>query len=227
MKPVHYLPPRAVVKESKTSSKVRIVYNGSSKASKNLPSLNDCLLKGPSSNPLIIELLLRLRLNPAAFVCNIQKAFLQISLKENERNVLHCLWVDDTFTNNLSILIYRFCWVIFGLTSSPFLLNATLREHFKQYLESEPEYDVIHSLMISLFVDDFIGDGDDVYNKFTKLAGILTEASFCIHKFISNDEYVTKRYNYWVVTTYVIKSALRRMFMMFLKYLGTIQMINY
>ena len=50
--------------------------------------------------------------------------------------------------------------------------------------------------MISLFVDDFIGgggDGDDVYNKFTKLVGILKEASFCIHKFISNDENVTKK----------------------------------
>ena len=157
MKPVHYLPHRAVVKESKTSSKVRIVYNGSSKASKNLPSLNDCLLKGPSLNPLIIELLLRFRLNPAAFVCDIQKAFLQISIKENERNVLRFLWVDDPFSNSPSILIYRFCRVIFGLTSSSFLLNATLREHFKKYLESDPESDVIHSLMISLFVDDFIG----------------------------------------------------------------------
>ena len=131
MKPVHYLPRRAVVKESKTSSKVGIVYNGISKASKNLPSLNDCLLKGPSLNPLIIELLLRFRLNPAAFVCDIQKAFLQISIKENERNVLRFLWVDDPFSNSPSILIYRFCRVIFGLTSSPFLLNATLREHFK------------------------------------------------------------------------------------------------
>ena len=72
--------------------------DGSAKAAKDLPSLNDCLLKGPSLNPLIIEILLRFRLYPVAFVCDIQKkAFLQISIKKEERDALRFLWVDDPF----------------------------------------------------------------------------------------------------------------------------------
>ena len=193
-KPVHYLPHRAVVRDDKTSSKVRIVYDGSAKVSKDLPSLNDCLLKGPSLNPLIIEILLRFRLYPVAFVCDVQKAFLQINIKKEDRDVLRFLWVDDPFKADTEIVTYRFCRVLFGLTSSPFLLNGTLREHFKKYIDTNPE--IVNSLMKSLFVDDFAGGGQndvDVYKKFTCLIEILKEASFNVHKFFSNDENLNEK----------------------------------
>ena len=69
--PIHYLPHRGVVRENRPSTKLRIVYDASSKAGKHLPSLNECLLKGPSLNPLIIEIMLRFRLHNIAFVCEI------------------------------------------------------------------------------------------------------------------------------------------------------------
>ena len=191
--PIHYLPHRPVVKEDKTSSKVRIVYNGSSKLSKELPSLNDCLLKGPSMNPLILELLLRFRLNPTAFVCDIKKAFLQIGIKSSERDLLRFFWVDDPFKETPKVLEYRFCRVLFGLTCSPFILNATLREHLKKYLNvAEP---LVISLINSLFVDDIIGGDTNVEMakiKFDKLVQILKEAHFELHKFVSNDANFTQ-----------------------------------
>ena len=192
---VHYLPHRPVIRTEKETTKIRIVYNASSKLSKEQPSLNDCLLKGPSMNPLIIEILLRFRIHPTAFVCDIEKAFLQICIKQSERDFLRFFWVDDPFKENPTIISYRFCRVLFGLTCSPFLLNATLREHFRKYLRADdPLYEMIVSILVSLFVDDNVGGGDNTTNAFTKfrkLVEILQDASFHVHKFVSNDTELT------------------------------------
>ena len=199
---IHYLPHRAVVQEKKrnTSSWVRIVYNGSFKREKNVPSLNECLLKGPSLNPLIIEILIRFRIHPVAFVCDIKKAFLQIMIKEDQRDLLRFLWVDDPLKDDPNIIKYRFCRVLFGLSSSPFLLNGTLREHFRKHIELNPMADVIVSLLLSLFVDDFAGGGsdcDDVFGKFMKLVEILSDANFQVHKFFSNSTPLVNKVQIW------------------------------
>ena len=54
---VHYLPHHAVVKQEKTTTKIRIVYDASAKGKG--PSLNDCLLAGPSFNQRIFDILVR------------------------------------------------------------------------------------------------------------------------------------------------------------------------
>ena len=45
---VHYLPHHGVVREDKDTTKLRVVYDASSKSSG--PSLNECLYKGPKFN---------------------------------------------------------------------------------------------------------------------------------------------------------------------------------
>ena len=72
---VHYLPHRGVKRETSETTKLRVVYDASSK-SNGAPSLNDCLFKGPSLTPHLFDVLLRFRLFPVAFICDIQKAFL-------------------------------------------------------------------------------------------------------------------------------------------------------
>ena len=53
---VTYLPHRAVVRENKSTTKVRIVYDASAKNKG--PSLKECLYKGPCLNPLLYDILL-------------------------------------------------------------------------------------------------------------------------------------------------------------------------
>ena len=61
---VHYLPHRAVVKDEKTSTKVRMVCDGSAR-SRNQASLNDVLYSGPC--PLLYDIILRFRIGEKSY----------------------------------------------------------------------------------------------------------------------------------------------------------------
>ena len=143
--------------EDKNTSKIRTVFDAS--ARNEGPSLNDCLYKGPQLTPLIFDILHRFRTYPVALTSDIEKAFLQISIEPMERNYLRFLWYDDVFSDFPKLKWLRFARVIFGVTSSPFLLNGTIRKHIGNY-----KYDQAFSEKIenSFYVDDFSG-GDTYY----------------------------------------------------------------
>jgi len=61
-----------------------------------------------------------------ALAADIDKAFLIVSIAEKDRDVLRFLWIDDITKDEPKITL-RFKQVMFGVSSSPFLLNPTLR----------------------------------------------------------------------------------------------------
>ena len=126
---VHYLPHHAVIRKDKDTTKIRIVYDASAKSEG--PSLNQCLHTGPKFHQRIADLLLRFRVYPVAVVADIEKAFLMIQVAEEDRDVLRFLWVKDLTTEPPEIIELRFARVIFGVSSSPFLLNATIKYHLE------------------------------------------------------------------------------------------------
>ena len=163
----HYLPHRRIIREDKTSTRLRVVFDASSKF--NGPSLNNCLYKGPSSNPLLHEVLLRFRSYQIAITADISKAFLQISVAPEDRDYMRFLSFDDVLADCPTFERNRFARVIFGVNSSPFLLAATLRIHLDRYNEIDPDF--VKRVLRSLYVDDFssrtnnVEKGVDLYKK--------------------------------------------------------------
>ena len=127
----HYLPHHAVRKDSVTTP-IRVVFNCSSKAAKNVACLNDCLYVGPNLTELLGDVLLKFRTKEFGFVADISKAFLRIGLKEHDRNYTKFLWPENPFQPDGKYKVYRFKSVLFGSCSSPFLLCGTLRHHFQK-----------------------------------------------------------------------------------------------
>ena len=68
---------------------MRVVYDASARSSG--PSLNDCLYVGPKFNQKTLEVLLRFRSYPIAWIADIEKAFLMISMAPKDRDVLRFL----------------------------------------------------------------------------------------------------------------------------------------
>ena len=148
---VHYLPHRGVVRQDKTSSKLRIVYDGSAKS--NGPSLNDCLYTGPKFDQSIFDILLRFRVHKVALAGDIEKAFLMVSIMKQDRDSFRFLWIRDIRA------VLRFTRVVFGVKSSPFLLNATIHQHMQKYREVDPSF--VDTFLSSIYVDDVsIGSAD-------------------------------------------------------------------
>ena len=80
----HYLPHRPVLKENSTTP-VRPVFDASARI-QNRPPLNQCLHCGSNLIELIPDILLPFRENKFGVVADIKKAFLQISIRKEERD---------------------------------------------------------------------------------------------------------------------------------------------
>ena len=83
-----YLPYKAVIREDAESTKLRVVYDASSKSNMNEPSLNECLEKGPPLQNTLRDVFVRNRIKPVVLCANLRKAFLQIRIREREGDVL-------------------------------------------------------------------------------------------------------------------------------------------
>ena len=88
-----YMPHKAVIRESAQTTKVRIVYDASAKPNSNSPLLNDCLETGPSLQNFLWDILVRTRLRPVLLCGDIEKAFLQIRIRENDGDALRFHWI--------------------------------------------------------------------------------------------------------------------------------------
>lgn len=62
----------------------------------NCPSLNDCLLTETNLNPDPLNILERFRLHPIAFMADITKALLQISINDKNRGIFRFIWLTGT-----------------------------------------------------------------------------------------------------------------------------------
>ncbi|GBL89988.1 hypothetical protein AVEN_178394-1 [Araneus ventricosus] len=151
--PCHCLPHRHIVKENSTT-RIRPVLDSSAKQ-KGSPSLNNCLEKGLNLIELIPSILHRCRMNRIGVSADIRTAFLQMSLCPKVKNYLRFVW----YGTDGKLKYYRHCKVVFGVTSSPFLLVSVIQyllESTVKELNGNPKYkvDIIEQLKKSFYVDN-------------------------------------------------------------------------
>jgi hypothetical protein len=184
--PVHFLPHHPVIKNSSSTTKIRLVYDASARSNKNSACLNDCLQRGPIMLPDLCHIIMRFRAYQTVVISDIEKAFLMISLQPHDRDVTRFLWFADdqnpsSSQNNLSV--YRFCRVPFGIKSSPFLLAATIQHHLRS--EGTP---LAKQLSKDIYVDNLVSGVDDMqplqYYRETK--AIFQRAGMNLQEFCSN-----------------------------------------
>ncbi|XP_025265103.1 uncharacterized protein LOC112638181 [Camponotus floridanus] len=119
-----YLPHHGVLRETSTTTKLRVVFNGSQLTPLGT-SLNASLLTGTNLLPALADVLLRWRWHRYVFVADIEKMYRQILIHPDDRNHQRIFWrhraADD-------IREYRLRTVTYGLACAPFLAIRTLHQ---------------------------------------------------------------------------------------------------
>nr|CAH7762629.1 unnamed protein product [Callosobruchus chinensis] len=186
----YFMPHRAVYRDDKDTTKMRIVFDASAHAP-GLPSLNEVLEQGENLAPHLFHVLINFRLGAIAIIADIEKAFLQIEVDENDRDALSFLWYEEPIANvsQLSKVVnYRMKRVTFGVNCSPFLLAATLKKHLQS--QTEIFKDTCEILLRSFYVDDLVVAVDnekDAERIFCEAKQVLATASMNLRKWCSNN----------------------------------------
>ena len=102
-----YLPHRPVVREDAETTKIRIVYDASAREREDAPSLNECLITGPPLHNQLWSVIVRSRFHPVALTGDLQKAFLQIIVREAARDALRFHWIKDLHSTEVEVLFYE------------------------------------------------------------------------------------------------------------------------
>ena len=146
------LPHHAVIRQDKSTTTLSIVYDASARSTG--PSLNECLYTGPPLHKKILDLLLRFRTQSIALVADIKKAFLMIGIKEADQEVLRFLLYKDVTVDRPELQAYKFTRVVFGVSPSPYLLNATIDKHLSQFEDTHSS--TVKKIRDSIYVDDIV-----------------------------------------------------------------------
>ncbi|XP_070529049.1 uncharacterized protein [Cardiocondyla obscurior] len=153
--PVYYLPHHGVLREDRKTTKLRVVFNGSSKTRSNY-SLNDILHSGPKLQNEIIRILLWIRTHKVLFGTDIEKMFRQINLNIEDWNLQRILWKDTSE----QIKIYNLTTVTYGLNCAPFLALRTLQQLVKDEGHHYPL--AIDPMTKGRYVDDIFGGAETI-----------------------------------------------------------------
>jgi hypothetical protein len=94
--------------------------------------------------------------------------------------------VDDIARDAPEVCTLRFTRVVFGVSSSPFLLNATIKYHLEQCLDSHP--DLVPNLMESTYVDDIVtgaNSEDEAFRLYSAAKDLFRLGGFNLRKFLT------------------------------------------
>ncbi len=189
---VHYLPHHPVVNPDRQTTKIRVVYDASAKQSAKHHSLNECQYSGPTLLPHIHGVLLRFRVPTIVLTADIEKAFLQVCLLPDQRDVTRFFWIKNIHKKSLddNVITLRFCRVPFGVISSPFLLNATLKFHLQQC-----GTETAMKIAENIYVDNVIIGAEtpeEAIDRYHEGKKIFSDATMNLREWTSNCEEFVK-----------------------------------
>ncbi|XP_026828139.1 uncharacterized protein LOC113562571 [Ooceraea biroi] len=122
--PVAYLPHHGVVKLSSSTTKLRVVFNGSSPLLTG-ETLNQHLMVGPNLLPVLVNIVMRWRLHQFVLVADIEKMYRQIIVHPEDRGLQTILWRENS---SQEVREYRLNTVTYGTTCAPRLAIRTVRQ---------------------------------------------------------------------------------------------------
>jgi len=179
---VCYLPHHGVLREASTSTRLRVVFNGSWRNSRGF-TLNQYLSTGKNLLPPLADVLLRWRLHRYALAADIEKMYRQILVHEEDRDLQRILWRSGTGGD---IQEFRLNTVTYGLAYAPFLAMRSLHQLANEYHQYPEGASVLRQ---DTYMDDILFGADILeaaLNKRDELIKLCRAGGFPLKKWTAN-----------------------------------------
>ncbi|UYV73350.1 hypothetical protein LAZ67_10002818, partial [Cordylochernes scorpioides] len=188
-----YLPHHPIIKEKSSTTKLRVVFNASSKTTTGY-SLNDILHTGPKLQKDIFPLLLRFRSHPIAISADITKMYRQILVHPEDTPYQRIIWRDES---GQGLKEYELKTLTYGTSCAPFLAIRVLKQLAHDEQIRFPTAEAI--LKSDFYVDDLLTGCETIENgrklirdltncckqavKIPRWIGLFEPATYEIHGF--------------------------------------------
>ena len=188
--PHFYLPMHSVVKQSSTSTKLRVVFDGSATSSSGI-SLNHLLQVGPTLHPTLANILMKFRTFPVALTADVAKMYREVELLPADRDLHRFIWRP---TPQDHLQDFRMTRVTFGVSASPYLAIKTLQQTAKDHGAEHPT--AAEHIRSSFYVDDLLAGAEtaeEATDLFHQLRSILKKGGFNLCKWRSSNTEVIQQ----------------------------------
>ncbi|XP_018377651.1 PREDICTED: uncharacterized protein LOC108770514 [Trachymyrmex cornetzi] len=153
--PMVYLPHHGVLRDDSPTTKLRVVFNGSSPTSSGV-SLNDILYSGAKLQSDLSDVLLWFRSHKYVFSSDITKMYRQILIHPSDHNLQRIFWYDS----QNQLCSYCLTTVTYGLSCAPFLALRVIQQLIIDEGHRFPK--AIPSLVRGRYVDDIFGGAESI-----------------------------------------------------------------
>ncbi|XP_028156849.1 uncharacterized protein LOC114350305 isoform X2 [Ostrinia furnacalis] len=177
----YFLPHHGVIKESSTTTKLRVVFDASAATTSGV-SLNDILMVGPTVQDDLLSILLRFRQHKYVISGDIEKMYRAIDVTNSQRSLQQIIFRADP---KHPLKTYSLNTVTYGTASAPYLATKCL----VSLAATATSEAVKSSIERDFYVDDYLSGGNSIAGVVElgkDVISILASANFHLRKWQSN-----------------------------------------
>lgn len=178
----NWLPHHGVLRPSSLTTKLRVVFNASSRTATGV-SLNDIQLVGPTIQDDLIAILLRFRQYRFVYTADVEKMYRRIVVHPDDRPLQQILWRKDPSD---PLRTYQLNSVTYGTASAPFLAVRCLKQLSLECTDPRLAELIAHDF----YMDDFLSGSDTEQEAADTILGVselLKSAGMNLRKWRSNE----------------------------------------
>lgn len=190
--PGYFLPHHAIINENSSTTRLRVVFDGSSKTDTGI-SLNNVLLKGPTIQDDLVNILARFRTHKYAISADISKMYRQIWVTPEHRKYQKIFWRKN---KEQPMQIFQLNTVTYGTVPASFLATVCL------YKLAEDEYSKFPEACTAIknyfYMDDYLGGANTkemAVQLRNDLRTVLQSGGFNLRKWAANDSELLQNLN--------------------------------
>ncbi|GBN71991.1 hypothetical protein AVEN_259445-1 [Araneus ventricosus] len=180
-----YLPHHGVYNPLKSSTKLRVVFNGSASTSNGV-SLHQIQLNGGTVQQDLFSIMIRFRKHEFVITADVRMMYRQILIHPDERDLQRIMWKEGPDQPSKA---YQLNTITYSTTSAPYLATRTLNQLVVD--EKDTFLDASIIVQSDCYMDDILTVSNPFENTKelqTQLVQLLGRGGMTLHKWCSNNE---------------------------------------